>query len=54
MTEKPLVTWKVIADHLDVSIPTARKTLKGCHMVQIGQRVGIYPSDLKAWLKRRG
>ena len=54
MTEKPLVTWKQIADYMSVSIPTAIKRLRKCHKIRIGRLVAVYPSDLEKFLKRRG
>ena len=54
MTEKPLVTWKVIADYMSVCVNTAIKRLRKCHKIKIGRLVAVYPSDLERFLKKRG
>ena len=53
--EKPLVTWKGIANHLGVSVKTARRTLKkrGVPVFYIGSMVAIFPSELKVYLEKK-
>jgi len=53
--EKPLVTWKSIANHLGVSVKTARQTLnrRGVPIFYIGTMVAIFPSELKTHLEGR-
>ena len=51
--EKPLVTWKSIANHLDVCVRTAQKEIKEkkVPVFHIGRMVAIFPSELKLYLE---
>ncbi len=51
--EKPLVTWKSIANHLGVCIKTAQKEIKEkkVPVFYIGRMVVIFPSELKVYLE---
>ena len=53
--EKPLVTWKSIANHLGVCVKTAQSTLKQRRVpiFYVGSMVAIFPSKLKAYLEEK-